>query len=117
MTPEEASRKENEDKVYLNLYEQEISQKSVPKFKIGDKVTISKYKRKIFDKGYTPNWTEEIFVVDKIQYTNPITYKIKDLNGENIMGTFYQKELSRATQEIFRIEKVLKIDKKNVEKR
>ena len=112
MTPEEASRKANEDKVYLNLYEQEISQKSVPKFKIGDKVTISKYKRKIFDKGYTPNWTEEIFVVDKIQYTNPITYKIKDLNGENIMGTFYQKELSRATQEIFRIEKVLKIDKK-----
>ena len=66
MTPEEASRKENEDKVYLNLYGEEISQKGVPKFKVGDKVRISKYKRKVFDKGYTPNWTEEIFVVDKI---------------------------------------------------
>ena len=98
--------------VYLNLYEQEISQTAKPKFKVGDKVRISKYKRKVFDKGYTPNWTEEIFVVDKIQYTNPITYKIKDLNGEIILGTFYGRELSRATQEIFRIEKVLKIDKK-----
>ena len=98
--------------VYLNLYEQEISQTAKPKFKVGDKVRISKYKRKVFDKGYTPNWTEEIFVVDKIQYTNPITYKIKDLNGEIILGTFYGQELSRATQEIFRIEKVLKIDKK-----
>ena len=44
------------------------------KFKVGDKVRISKYKRKIFVEGYTPNWTEEIFLVDKIQSTNPITY-------------------------------------------
>ena len=40
---------------------------------------ISKYKRKVFDKGYTANWSEEIFIVDKIQYTNPSTYKIKGL--------------------------------------
>ena len=73
MTPEQASRKENEDRVYLNLYGQEMSQTAKPKFKVGDKVRISKYKRKVFDKGYTPNWTEEIFVVDKIQFTNPIT--------------------------------------------
>ena len=112
MTPEEASRKENEDRVYLNLYGEEISQKSVPKFKVGDKVRISKYKRTIFDKGYTPNWTEEIFVIDKIQYTNPITYKIKDLNGENFIGTFYNQELSRAKQEVFRTENILKRDKK-----
>ena len=95
MTPEEASRKQNENRVNLNLYGQEISQTAKPKFKVGDKVRISKYKRKVFDKGYTPNWTEEIFVVDKIQYTNPITYKIKDLNGEEILGTFYDQELSR----------------------
>ena len=113
MTPEEASRKENEDRVYLNLYGEEISQKSVPKFKVGDKVRISKYKRKIFDKGYTPNWTEEIFVIDKIQYTNPITYKIKDLNRENIIGIFFNQELSRAKQEVFRIENILKRDKKH----
>ena len=91
MTPEEASRKENEDRVYLNLYGQEMSQTAKPKYKVGDKVRISKYKRKVFDKGYTPNWTEEIFVVDKIQYTNPITYKIKDLNGEEIIETFYDQ--------------------------
>ena len=113
MIPEQASRKENEDRVYLNLYGQEMSQTAKPKFKVGDKVRISKYKRKVFDKGYTPNWTEEIFVVDKIQFTNPITYKIKDLNGEEILGTFYDQEVSRASQEVFRIEKILKRDKKH----
>ena len=55
-----------------------------PKFKIGDKVRISKYKRKVFDKGYTPNWTEEIFVIDKIIPTKPVTYSIVDLMGESI---------------------------------
>ena len=114
MTPEEACRKENEDRVYLNLYGQEISQTAKPKYKVDDKVKISKYKR-VFDKGYTPNWTEEIFVFDKIQYTNPITYKIKDLNGEEILGTFYDQELSRASQEVFRIENILKRDKKTRE--
>ena len=54
----------------LNLYGEGMPQTSKPKFKVGDKVRISKYKRKVFDKGYTPNWTEEIFVVDKIQFTN-----------------------------------------------
>ena len=49
----------------------QLSSKS--KFKVGDKVRISKYKRKTFDKGYTPNWTEEIFLVKKIQSTNTIT--------------------------------------------
>ena len=113
MTPEQASRKENEDRVYLNLYGQEMLQTAKPKFKVGDKVRISKYKRKVCDKGYMPNWTEEIFVVNKIQFTNPITYKIKDLNGEEILGTFYDQELLRASQEVFRIEKILKRDKKH----
>ena len=66
---------------------------SKPKFKVGDKVKISKYKRKIFDKGYTPNWTEEIFLVDKIQSTNRITYRLKDLNDQEIEGSFYELEL------------------------
>ena len=85
-----------------------------PKFKVGDKLRILKYKRKVFYKRYTPNWTEEIFVVDTIQYTNLITYKIKNLYDEEIFGTFYDQELSRALQEVFRIEKFLKRDKKNV---
>ena len=84
MTPVEASKKRNESAVYLNLYGNIEQLSSKPKFKIGDKVRISKYKRKIFDIGYTPNWTEEIFLVDKIESTNPITYRIKDLNNEEM---------------------------------
>lgn len=54
---------------------------SKPKLKVGDKVKISKYKRKVFHKGYTPNWTEEVSTIDKIQCTNTITYKFKKNNN------------------------------------
>ena len=87
MTPVEASKKKNEGTVYFNLYGNLKLLATKPKYKIGDKVRISKYKRKTFDKGYTPNWTEEIFPADKIQHTNPVTYKIKDLNNEEIKGS------------------------------
>ena len=60
-----------------------------PKFKAGDRVRISKYKN-IFAKGYTQNWSEEVFVVSKIKNTVPWTYVISDLNGEPITGTFYE---------------------------
>ena len=85
---------------------------SKPKFKVGDKVRISKYKRKIFVEGYTPNWTEEIFLVDKIESTYPITYRLKDLNNEEIQGSFYEPELLNAKQDVFRIEKVIRKDYK-----
>ena len=78
-----------------------------PKFKVGDHVRISKYKN-IFAKGYTQNWSEEVFVVSTIKDTVPWTYAISDLNGELITGSFYEKELQKTTQEKFRIEKVLK---------
>ena len=65
-----------------------------PKFKVGDHVRISRYKY-IFAKGYTPNGSEEIFVVSKIKNTVPWTYVIKDLNGEEIIGTFYEKNYRR----------------------
>ena len=96
MTPTKPSNKKNEGIVYFNLYGDMETSKQKPKFKIGDKVRISKYKRKTFDKGYTPNWTEEIFTIDKIQYTYPITYKIKDLNNEEIQGSFYKPELLKS---------------------
>ena len=73
---------------------------------------ISKY-RGIFDKSYKGNWSEELFIIKEIQPTIPITYKIKDLLDEDIKGSFYEQELQRADQEIFRIEKVLKKDHKN----
>ena len=77
-------------------------------FKIGDKVRISKFKKK-FEKGYTPNWTEEIFIIYAINMTNPVTYLIKDLNNNPIKGSFYKQELQKTTgQEIFRISKVIR---------
>ena len=67
----------------------------------------------MFDKGYTPNWrTEKIFLVEKIQSTNPITYRLKDLNNEEIQGSFYQPALLPAKQDVFRIEKVIQKDYK-----
>ena len=112
MTPIEASKKKNQGTVYFNLYGDMKQVSAKPKFKIGDKVRISKYKRNVFDKGYTPNWTEEVFTVDKIQYTNPITYKLKDLRGEDIQGSFYEPELLKAKQDVFRIDKVIRRDYK-----
>ena len=63
-----------------------------PKFKVGDHVSISKYKN-ISAKGYMPNWSEEIFVIKKVKKTVLWTYVINDLNGKEIIGTFYEKEL------------------------
>ena len=76
------------------------------KFKVGDHVRISKYKN-IFAKGYTPNWSEETFVIKKIKNTALWTYVIDDLNGEKIAGTFYETELQKIDQQEFRIEKVI----------
>ena len=87
-------------------YSEETNKKD-PKFKIGDHVRISKYKN-IFAKGYTPNWSEEVFVVNKVPNTVPWTYLINDLNGEEIKGSFYEKELQKTGQKEFRIEKVFK---------
>ena len=64
------------------------------KFKVGDQVRVSKYKN-IFAKGYTPNWCEEVFVVNKIKNTVPWTYVINDLNSQEITGAFYEKELQK----------------------
>ena len=93
------------DNTYID-FEKEGNNKD-PKFKVGDHVRISKYKN-IFVKGYMPNWSEEVFFISKIKNTVPWTYVINDLNGEKIIGTFYEKELQKTNQKEFRIEKVLK---------
>ena len=85
-------------------YNEDFNKKD-PKFKVGDNVRISKYKN-IFAKGYTPNWSEEIFVVTKIKNTVPSTYVISDLNGEEVTGSFYENERQKTNQENFRMEKV-----------
>ena len=88
------------DNTYINT-DKETNDKD-RKFRVGDRVRISKYKN-IFAKGYTPNWFEEVFVIKKVKNTVPCTYVINDLNGEEIMGTFYEKELQKTSQEKFRI--------------
>ena len=87
-------------------YNEEFNKKD-PKFKVDDHVRISKYKN-IFAKGYVPNWSEEVFIVNKIKSTVSWTYTISDLSGEQIIGSFYKKELEKTNQKEFRIEKVLK---------
>ena len=115
MTPNQARKSENYGNVYWNLYgDGRVTEGYVPMspaqtaLKVGDTVRISKYKRKTFDKGYTPNWTEEVFIISEIRPTDPITYKIKDLNGEEIGGTFYREELQKTDQTIYRIERVIR---------
>ena len=93
------------DNRYID-FNKEVNDKN-PKFKLSDHVRISKYKN-IFAKGHTVNWSEEVFAVSKIKNTIPWTYVINDLNGEEITGIFYEKELKKTSQKEFRIEKVIK---------
>ena len=82
--------KHNNKRVYIDEHNEKDS-----RFKVGDRVRISKFKN-IFAKGYTPNWSTEIFIVDKINNTMPYTYNIKSLNGEEIIGSFYDRELQKS---------------------
>ena len=85
----------------------ELHSNKDPKFKVGDHVRISKYKIN-FGKGQAPNWYEEVFVIKKVKNAVPWTYVINDLNDEEIIGTFYEKELQKTNQQEFRIVKVIK---------
>ena len=81
----------------LVIIAKEVNDKD-PKFKIGDHVRISKYKN-IFAKGYTPNWSEEIYVIKAIKNAVPWAYVINDLNCEEIIGTFYEEELQKIDEQ------------------
>ena len=112
MTPVEASKKKNELTVWRTFYPDHLEIRDIkPEFSVGDKVRISK-KKKTFEKGYTTRWTEEIFTIVEVKRTSPVTYKIADLNGEEIKGSFYEPELQKTSQQLFRIEKVIKRGKK-----
>ena len=92
------------DNTYID-FNKEVNDKD-PKFKADDYVRSSKYKN-IFAKGYTPNWSEEVFVIKEVKNTVPWTYVISDLKGEEIVRTFYEKKLQVTNQEEFRIEKAI----------
>ena len=93
------------DSVFIE-YNEEFNNKD-SKFRKADHVRISKYKNG-FAKGYAPNWSEEIFVAKKIKNTVPWTYVISDLNGDEVVGSFYEKEVEKTDQKEFRTEKVIK---------
>ena len=90
------------DNTYINT-DKEINTKD-PKLKAGDRVRISKYKN-IFAKGYTPNWSEEVFVIKKVKNTVPWTYVINDLNSEEITGTFYKKNCKKQIKKNLELKK------------
>ena len=110
MTPVEASNKKNKNRVWLNLNGKTRTNHVEPMFSVGDKVRITK-KKSNFEKGYTPRWTEEVFTVLQNQYTDPPTYKISDHHGEEIQGTFYEQEMQKTNQDIFRVEKIIRKQK------
>lgn len=84
-------------------------------FKINDYVRLSKHKS-VFEKGYTPNWTTEIFRVRKIQYhTDPITYLLSDYENRNVEGSVYAEEIQLVKYpNVYLIEKILRRNKKQV---
>ena len=81
--------KDDNNIVYIDVHN-----KKSARYNVGDRVRISKFKN-IFAKGYTPNWSNEIFVINKINDTVPYTYNLKELNGEEIIGSFYDRELQK----------------------
>ena len=86
MTPAKCSTLKN---IAWRSYKETCNQ---PKFKVGDKVRISRIKG-VFEKGYLPNWSEAIYVINKIKNTCPVTYVLEDTKGEIITGSFYEQEL------------------------
>ena len=77
----------------IKVYIDEHNEKSA-RYNVGDRVRISKFKN-IFAKGYTSNWSKEIFIINKIIDTVPYTYNLKDLNDEEVIGSFYDRELQK----------------------
>ena len=130
MKPTDAVRKANQSIVFNNLQPTKRAQKTPPasssppasspsspalsppiklvsKFKVGDTVRISRIKG-LFEKGFLPNWSEELFKVHIVKRSVPVTYILKDTNDQVISGSFYNEELQKSEQEIFRIEKILR---------
>ena len=104
------------DQMYGTYYDNSIKFK----FQVGDKVRISKVKG-VFEKGYTPNWSEEIFIISKcFPRVVPPVYQIRDINDEEIEGMFYEEQLQKIVlneaQELYRIDHIVrtKADKKGI---
>ena len=115
MSPVDVIKPENYQKVYDALYNrrkqktpEQLRKDRTTVFQVGDKVRISLHKR-LFEKGATANWSEEIFEVSDVLVTKrPIVYKIKDLAGEEVEGAFYRQQLQKTNQDIYRVDRIIR---------
>ena len=99
LTPAETRDPSDYKHVFRALYGKIRPAPPPAKFHVGEKVR-NRRKKDTFEKGFTPNWTEEVFSVSEVKHTNPITYSVKDLIGEPVKGTFYEQELQATVPEI-----------------
>jgi hypothetical protein len=110
MKPVEVSE-DNLYEVWKNLFgDKNLTSKKPTKYKTGDYVLVAKEKG-TFDKGYEPGWREEIFQIKRVMRSDPETYRIEDLKGEEITGSFYKQELQKILPDFkkeFMIERVVK---------
>ena len=114
LTPSHARNQANYQHVHNVLYAKVNARKAAaPKFHVGGKVRTTR-KKDTSEKGFTPNWTEEVFIISSVKATKPPTYTIKDALGEPVPGIFYEQEQKLCIQEMFRIERVLKKKKNQV---
>ena len=108
MAPQEVTS-QNESQVWQTLYGSKRKTRK-PSLKVGDRVRLSKHVR-TFKKGYLPGWTEEVFVIRRVDRGILPTYKVDEFDGMSLEGTFYEQELQRVMvddESLWRIEKVLK---------
>ncbi|XP_033214053.1 uncharacterized protein LOC117171109 [Belonocnema kinseyi] len=99
---------EDEEELIQHLKKLRNISRTRPKFKVGDRVRVSKHKH-TFEKGYTFNWTTEISNVDRIMLTSSVKYKLKDYQDQSIAGEFYEQELLKVKHpDIYLAEKVIK---------
>ena len=114
LTHSDARNPANYQHIHSAIYAEASAREATsPKFHVGDRVRITR-KKGTSEKGFTPNWTEEVFTISSVKAITPPTYTIKDTLGEPVQGTFYEQELQLSVQEIFHIERVLRKKKKQV---
>jgi hypothetical protein len=107
MPPAKVNKK-NEKQLLKNVYKIQQRKVQPSKLKVGNYVRISKQKT-VFKKGYTQNWSNEIFKIIKVQNTIPKTYLLEDFNGEAILGGFYKEELQETSlNDVYYVEKIIK---------
>ena len=107
MTPEDALKPENFSKVSRMLSPKRYTYEKIKPLNIGDKVRISIHKT-LFEKGATANWSEEIFEIIDVKPLKPTVYRIRDLAGEEIAGSFYREQLQKTNQSVYRIDRIVR---------